>query len=238
MGLFSRREKLLENARPHEDTGERERSSNSIALLLALAAVVAALIGGRAALLGDSGSDQLNLALREDVRQGARIVGDVRRLYEEDASIAHRIAEAELLSGAMSRAANGESGDNAAILEAEAAAQGTLADVLASASNLAKDSPQRAIALDGGDLLQRLTEIRAERSPELAGLDPDATQSDAESRAEASALLSAAVVPVAVAFLLGAVAEVAPRRRRLLIGAGYACVSVGVIAAILIEVAA
>lgn len=221
---------------PDNSTEPRAERGWAVAVLLALAAVVTALIGGRAALLGDSGADELNVALREDVRSGARIVGDVRILYEEDASVAHRIAEAELISQEMAAAARREGGNNAAILEAESEAYGTLAEVLSTSAVLTDGEPDRAIAAGGEELLARLAEIRAERSDELKALDPDARQQTAERRAADAALLTAAVIPVAVAFLLGALAEVVPRRRSLLLGSGYLAVAVGVLGAVAIEV--
>lgn len=209
---------------------------SAVAVLLAVAAVSTALVGGRAALLGDSGSDRLNQVLREDVRQGARVVGDARRLYEEDASVAHRVAEAQLIAEQTDRAAARESGDAAATLEAESEANAGVAEVLSESSTLARGSPQRALRLEGADLLERFAEIRAERSAELAALDPDATQTAAEDETRASSLMTAAIIPIGVAFLLGALAETfVPSRSRLLAG-GYACVAIGILAAIAVEV--
>lgn len=207
-----------------------------MALLLAIAAIAAALIGGRAALLGDSGSDALNDAVREDVRQGARVVGDVRRLYEEDAVIVHRTAAAALLADRLERAAAGEEGNARLVLEAEAAAQAELADLLSGTSRIARGDVESAISADGADLLERLAAIRAQRPADLAALDPDATQQAAEDEAEASALMLAATIPIAVAFLLGALGEALPRARRGLLTAGYCFVGAGIVAAIVVEV--
>ena len=163
------------------------------------------------------------------------MVGDVQRLYQEDVAVAHRIAEAHLLAEAMTGASERERSDTAELLRSEAQAQATLADVLAEASPLAEGDPRRTIRLDGADLLARLAEIRAERSSGLASLDPDGTQAQAEEQAEASSLLAAAVIPVAFAFLVGALAEVFSGARRALLGVGYGLVLAGIAAAIVIE---
>lgn len=214
---------------------EAQKRSFAVAVLLAVAAAAAALIGGRAALLGDAGSDQLNHALREDVRQGARIVDDARRLYQQDVAVAHRIAEARLLADEISAAAREEEGLVRDMLEAEAEARAFVAELLAGEATLG-ESPRAATRLEGADLLARFAEIRAERSTDLAALDPDATEEDAEEQLRASSLLTAATIVVALAFLLGALAEAFPRSRRILMLSGYACVTVGAIAAVVIEV--
>jgi hypothetical protein len=67
-------------------------TSTVVAVLLASAAVVAAVIGFRAALLGDSGSDTFHTAVREDVKRGAGIVEDSRFVYSEQAPAALEIA--------------------------------------------------------------------------------------------------------------------------------------------------
>jgi hypothetical protein len=218
------------------ESGNGAEAGTAVAVLLACAAIAAALVGGRAALLGDAGADALNDAVREDVRQGARVVGDVRRLYEEDAVVVHRVAEAALLSRELELAAQDESGAPRLVLDAEAAAQEGLAELLVGTSRIARGRVGAAVDVTGADLLERLAAIRAQRSEELEALDPDATQSRAEEDARASALMLATTVPIALAFLLGALAEALPGpRRRLLVG-GYALVISGVIAALLVEV--
>jgi hypothetical protein len=220
---------VTSGAEPSED------GSSAVAILLAIAAIAAALVGGRAALLGDSGADALNDAVREDVRQGARIVGDVRHVYEEDAVVVHRVAQAAMLAEELERAAGTESGNARLLLEAEAAAQARLAELLSANSQIARDDVGAAVAVDGADLLEQLAAVRSERSPELAALDPDATQGEAEDDGRASALMLATTIPIAVAFLLGALAEALPRSRRVLLASGYAFVALGIIAALVVE---
>jgi len=219
---------------PAEKASDDDRQEFGVALLLAIAAVSAALMGGWAAILGVQGAGELSVAVREDVRRGARIVGDARRLYEEDASVSHRVAELHLLGEELDRAAAEESGSVDAVLRAEAEANRFTALVLAETSELADGDPEAATQVDGGDLLARFAEIRAERSDELASLDPDATQADAEDDERSSAGMIGASLFVAFAFLLGALAEVMPGSRRPLLVGGYASVAIGIVAAVVI----
>lgn len=218
--------------RPEEASG----TDTGVAVLLAVAAIAAALIGGRAAILGDSGSDAWQEAVREDVRAGARIAGDVRRLYEEDVPVALRVAEAQLLGDALAQAAAAERGTVADILSAEGGANERVADSLSRGSAIAGGDPSRALELDGALVLERLAELRAERSPELAALDPDATEERGSDRSRESSLLVATTVPVGLAFMFGALAAAFPAARRRLVIAGYAAVALGVVVAIVVEV--
>lgn len=221
-----------------QETGSgrgRDATDMGVAMLLAAAAVVAALIGGRAALLGDSGSDAYSEAVRADVRQGARIVGDARRLYEEDASVAHRIAEAQLLGEALGREARSEEGLPSSILQAEAEASATVADVLAGPSKLADGSARAATELTGEDILDRFAEIRAERSAELAAVDPDGIAEEAGEESDAATAMAAAAIPLGIAFLFGALAEAFANRRRLFVIAGWSALAIGVAIAIIVE---
>lgn len=207
-----------------------------VVVLLAVAAIVGALIGGRAALLNDRGGDQLTDAINADVRSGARIVGDVRQLYEEDASVAHRVAELELLGEELAAVASEQTDAEAtAILRGDAEANTAAAALLADTSSLLEGDGQAALDLTGVDLLERLGEIRDERSAELQALDPDALQAEAEDQLQASSRLMALLVVVALAFLFGALAEVLDRSHRLLLAGGYACLVVAGGAALLIE---
>lgn len=207
-----------------------------VVILLSIAAIIGALIGGRAALLNDQGGDQLTDAVNADVRRGARIVGDVQRLYQEDASVALRVAEMQLLSEELAVVAGEQSDDEAeAILSGDAEANAFAAETLANSSSLLEGDTLAALGLEGGGLLDRLAEIREERSAELRALNPDALQAEAEDQLEASSRLMLLLVVVALAFLFGALAEVRSGSRRLLLIGGYACLGLAGIAGLIIE---
>jgi broad specificity phosphatase PhoE len=208
-----------------------------VVALLGCAAIFAAVVGAWAAVLGDRGSDLWHQAIRDDIRQGARVVSDARRLYEEDAPTAHRVAAYELRAEELASQARSEEGDAAAVLDAEARAQHETAALLAKTANLAPGDPSAALDLDGEALLERFAEIRQKVPPELAGLDPDRVQAEGEDDQSRSALLTLTAVAAGIALLLGALAEALPGSRRRLTNAGFAVIGAGVVAALVVGLA-
>src|ERR687894_2023674 len=110
-----------------------------VAVLLACAAVVAAIIGARAALVGDDGSDTWHSAVREDVKAGAALVEDVRFVYTEDAPLAFQVSEGNIRAEEAHREARGTSGLTREILVAHAGAFEGVVRTIEQASKLAKD---------------------------------------------------------------------------------------------------
>jgi hypothetical protein len=202
-------------------------------VLLAVAAVIAALIGARAALLGDSGSDTWHKSIREDVKRDAGIVEDVRFVYEEEAAAALQLRTAQIRAEEARRAAKGESDPTRGVLESEAGGQEALANTERQGSDTA-DDPKYAKG-EGWDVAKRLADRRA-RLPDLVAIDPDATEERGSDRSRESSMLVATTILVAVAFLCGALAHGFPHWRRRLVPAGFAFAGVGLIAAVTIEV--
>lgn len=213
---------MAEAATPETDT--------RVAILLALAALVAAGIGVRAAMLSDRGGDTWQTAIREEVRRDARIVSDVRRLYGEDARVAYDIAELQIRAEEARKEARATKGPAAGVLRSEAAARAELANSLTKTSSELVDAPEEAPALDGAVLFARLAELRAQAGP-AARLDPEARLADGTEDAEKGSWLTAAVVLVSLAFLCGALAAGLPGAGRRLVIAGYGFVGAGVVAA-------
>src|SRR3712207_6794467 len=145
-----------------------------VAVLLACAAVVAAIIGARAALIGDDGSDTWHTSVREDVKAGAGLVEDVRFVYTEEAQLAFQVAEGEVRAEEARREAQGESGLVKELLEAHAGAQQGVVDTVKSSSSLAKN-PKYALPEGGYDVPQRLVDTRG-KNPDLVEIDADATE--------------------------------------------------------------
>jgi hypothetical protein len=218
----------------HAPTEAEEDTDTALAVLLALAAVLAALIGARAAYLGDVGSDTWHEALREDIKHGAGLVEDVRFLYQEEAPLALQVAEARIRAreAALEAARAPASAVRDALLT-EAGAQHRVANALGASSKLASNPRYREG--DGFDLARRLADVRAE-NPDLVALDPDQTQEEGNDLAQESSLLVAAAIPVGLAFLCGALSKGFPLWRRWLIPVGYGLAAAGLIAAILVEV--
>jgi hypothetical protein len=209
-------------------------SDTAVAILLAVAAVIAALIGARAAIVGDEGSDTWHNSVRQDVKRGAGINEDAAYLYSAQASQAFQIADAAIRAEENAKAVRDARPSARPLLAAEAAAQGDVARRLLAGSELA-DSPGEAATLDGRDLAAALAKQRA-RFPELRDLDPDETEEHGSELNRQSALLVATTIPVAFAFLLGALAEGFPRRRRLFVPLGLGCATLGLVLALIVEV--
>ena len=144
-----------------------------MAVLLAVAAVIVAIVGGRAALVGDSGSDTWQAAIREDVKRSAGIVEDARFLYSEEVPLALQVEQRTARSRELRRAARSESGDVQDILEGRAQAQKEVIEPIDSSNELASN-PRYPLAEDG--VARRLADARA-KNPDLVRLDPDATES-------------------------------------------------------------
>ena len=205
-----------------------------VAVLLACAAVVAAIIGARAAIVGDDGSDTWHSSVREDVKRGAGLVEDVRFVYTEEAQLAFQVAEGEVRAEEALREAKASTGLAAELLAVQAGAQQGVVDTVKSSSKLAKDEKYH---LPGGgyDVPLRLVDTRAE-NPDLVELDPDATEEEGSDLSTESALLVASTLPAGLAFLCGALAHGFPSRRRWLVPLGFALTGASLVLAIIIEV--
>jgi hypothetical protein len=210
-------------------------TSTAVAVLLALAAVIAAVLGFRAAILGDSGSDTFHGAIREDVKRGSGIVEDARFLYSEEAPAALEVASERIQAEETEAQVKRADPEVRKLVQTEANKHEGILGVILDASAIASD-PRYARG-DGFDVSKRLVDNRAE-NPDLLELDPDATEELGVDRSRKATLLVAATIPAGLAFLFGALAQGFPARRRLLVRAGFGSVALAVLAALLIEVLA
>src|SRR5438876_9404080 len=92
----------------------------SVALTLAAAAVVAAGLGARTAVLFGDGNDHLQSAVRTEVKRGAGIVEDIRFVYQDEAPAAYRYLRAASLAQALRQVAARSTGTVRAQLLADA----------------------------------------------------------------------------------------------------------------------
>jgi hypothetical protein len=205
-----------------------------VALLAAVAAVVIAVLGVRAAFLGSEASAAWQAAVRQEVKRAAATVEDIRYLYENEALPALQLVRVEILEEEYRRAADA-TGDGPVkdALEAEAGRYRQLLDLYRAGALIAGD-PKYALEGGGYDLVGRLVDLR-NRAPDLVSIEPDTLEAagDAAS-AKASEYLRAAI-PVSLAFVCAALANGFPRRRRPLLGAGVVTMAVGIAAAIAVE---
>src|SRR5918998_4397460 len=142
----------------------------AVAVLLALAATVAAVLGARAAVVSSAASGAWQTAVREEVKRSAALVEDVRYVYAVEAAVALRAAAAAIEADELRHSAGPLADAEKAATEAEAFVRQASADALAGAFDLTKDPKYRAG--DGYDVAARLADVRNEH-PELVALDPD-----------------------------------------------------------------
>lgn len=230
-----------ESAGPGESSAERRREveherrvhRDVVAVLLAVAAVIAAVIGGRSALMAEKASDYWQSSIREDVKQGAGVFEITRFVYEENATPALQSAEARLLSQEFRRAAEGQPAEAQAVLEAEAVSQeGFATAVERSSPEVGDDRYGKGVEYD---VAQRLADEVA-RYPDILEVDPAATEAKGSVKSTESSLLAASGILVAMAFALGALSEGFHRLGRRLVPLGFVIAALGLVAAVLVEV--
>lgn len=221
-------------AEPERPTDRTAETPTVVAVLLAAAAVVAAVIGARAASVGDNGSDTYHTSIREDVKAGAALVEDVRFVYQEEAALAFQVAESIARSQESRRQALESEGLAKSLLEVDAGAQEGVVDTVIESSDLASD-PKYERPSGGYEVLERLADTRAE-NPDLVAIDADSTEERASDLNFESALLIATTVPAALAFLCGALANGFPGARRWLVPVGFALTGVSLILALIVEI--
>lgn len=213
----------------------QERGVRSgVALMLAVAAVVAAALAGRASLRAESAFDAWQQAGRAEVKHGAALVEDVRFVYADEGPSALRALEARVRAEELREAARRSSGRVRATLLLEARTAEALANALEeSGFDLGREAYRNP---DGGLAIhRRLADVRGE-DPALVALDPEAHQARGNRAGDRAVLGLAATIPVGVAFLFGALGQALPRRRRGLVLAGWGCIAGALVIAVLLEV--
>ena len=213
----------------------RDRGNGGVAILLAIAAVVAALIGARASMVSSDANDAWQSALRTEVKRSAAAMDDVQSLYQQDLPKAIEILRAQILTERLQAAQAGQTPAVAHALEVEAGVQTLLVQTLLSDSRLS-DS-KYALPSGGFDLGKRLADIRA-ASPNLVALDPDALQARGDALAQKALLLTLALLPTSLCALFGVLAQPLRRYRRALLGSGSVALAIGVVMALGVEVLA
>ena len=211
-----------------------DRGHAGVAILLTVAAIVAATIGFRAAMISSSASESWQSALRTEVKRSAAALEDVRYLYQTELPMAVRIVEARIVGAEMLAAAQGQSGAAKQALLLEASVQDQIISAISSSSNLAT-KPDYALPSGGFDLGKRLADLRAQYPAQLA-LDPDGLQATGDRLANKADLVSLALIPTSVAAFLGVLAQPFRRRRTLLLRLGELALAGGAVMAVAVEV--
>jgi hypothetical protein len=224
-----------------QPTGEQpdqppDHSGPGVAILLAVAAVATAVIGGRAAFMSADASSNWQASIRSQVKQAAAYVEDIRYLYTVETPSAVRTAEARAQAQELARAAQSTTGLTQSLLTVEQGIEANLVTTLSPTFPLTAD-PTYATADGGYDIGRRLADIRNE-NPDLVKLDPARTAAVGDHFAVRSIRLVGSTVLVAGAFLFGSLAQGFRRRRGLFLGAGTVLLVAGIAAAAVVEVVA
>jgi hypothetical protein len=222
----------LRPGHPHAHA-EATEEGHSVAILLALAAAVAAILGARAAVVSSAASGAWQTAIREEVKRSAALVEDVRYVYAVEAAVALRAAAAAVEADELRQSADSLGDAEKATAESEAFVRQSSADALAGAFDLTKDPKYRAG--DGYDVAARLADVR-NQNPDLVALDPGTTMAKGNVASWHGWRLVAATIPAAIAFLCGSIAQGFPRYRPPLMIAGFAFVALAAATAVLVEV--
>jgi hypothetical protein len=211
----------------------QEKGSRAVALLLAVAAIVAATITARASLVGSEATSAWQTAVGDEQRRGALLLEQVRYAYGSEGDLAFMIVAAQEQADAMREAIPGASPAVAAALETEAGVQEQVAELVKPASEIASD-PRYELASGGYDLQLRLADERRSNPDDLAN-DPLAQVAAGDAAADHAVRLMLTTIAVGVAFLFGALAQAAHRRRRVLLVLGWIALGVASVAAVAVE---
>jgi hypothetical protein len=213
-----------------------ERNGPGVAILLAVAAVATAIIGGRAAFMSADASSNWQSSIRSQVKQAAAYVEDIRYLYTVETPAAVRAAEAQARAQELARAARSTSGLTQSLLTVEQGVEENVVKTLAPTFPLTAD-PSYALPDGGYDMGRRLADIR-NANPDLVKLDPGRTAAVGDHFAQRSIRLVASTVLVAGAFLFGSLAQGFRRRRGMFLAVGTTLLVAGMAAAVVAEAVA
>jgi hypothetical protein len=214
----------------------RQGGNSAVAVLLAIAAIVAAVVGTRASVVSNDASDAWQAALRTEVKRSAGATNDASFLYLTEYPQAVRVLRIRMVADALRAAETGQSKAVAQALESEAALQLQVADLLSPMTPLTAEAVY-ALPSGGFDLGARLAAIRS-AGPEgldLVALDPDGQVARGDRLADKATLLTYALIPTSLCALLSILARPARRYRRVLLAGGASALIVGAVLALVVE---
>lgn len=217
---------------PAAASAERGGGGRTVALLLALAAILAAAVSARAGLSASDATSAWTSAVGVEQKRGALLLADVRDVYGAQADQALMIATARLRAERLRAAMDGATPDVVVALEVEARVHDgviALADPGSSPLRILAD-PAYLLPSGAYDLPRVLADARATLGDEL-GADPAAALAEGDRAAARSQLLLALTIPIACVFLAGALAQAWRRFRRPLLALGWTTLGAAAIAA-------
>jgi hypothetical protein len=200
-------------------------SDLQIGILLAAAALFAAIFGSYASVLLSRAESAWQESVRLDIKRAGALSEDVRYVYQGEAPLAFSAAKNLALYQAVHNEESSRSGATKVALEVEASVDFDTAKAELKSSGF--DSAQYLPASGGIDVGRRLADVRNER-PNLVHIDPLLAANSADSHSRQAERLIAATIPLAVAFLLGALARGFAGGGERLVRAGFIVLAMGV----------
>jgi hypothetical protein len=220
---------------PDASAEPRHRHGPGVALLLGAAAVVTAIVAGRASFMSADASTNWQQSVREQVKQSAAYVEDIRFTYTVEEPQALSLAEARFRAQQLASEVQVTSGLTQSLLAVEQGVQNDVVKALANSSPLASDP--RYQTATGYDINKRLADVRNE-NPDLVKLDPTKAQKRGDDFSRRSIALAESTVLAAGAFLFGSLAQGFARRRGLFLTLGTVLLAAGVVAAFVADAVA
>ena len=205
-----------------------------VAILLAGAALVAAVIGGRVAFRSFTATSLWQQSVREETKRAAAYVETLRFVYTSEQPLAFALSEARFRAEELAKLAPTVTGTNRAAVELEQALQEYLSSgQLAEASPLFNDPKYRSDR--GFDISRRLADQLNEH-PDLLAIDPERTRASGNRASTHAIRLMATTIIVALAFMCGTLAQGFARRRQAFLTVGTVLLVIGTASAAVVEV--
>lgn len=202
-----------------------DEGTGMVAVLLAVAAILAAIIGWQAASISNAAGDDWQSALRTEVKRAAAAQEDVRFVYENELPVAVRVLQAQVLERVFRSAAQSATGATKLALQVEADTQAQVAGALRPQFELTSN-PAYTLSTGALDLAKRLADERS-KAPAILALDPDAIQAQGDALARQANLITMTLLPIGVGALFGVLAQPLRRHRFNLLSIGWAGVIAG-----------
>jgi hypothetical protein len=205
-----------------------------IAILLSLAAVLAALIAGRAAILSADAATFWQEGTRAQVKEAAAYVESIRYIYGVEVPRAMTVTETRFRVEELSGIPQPEafSANTKRQIAIEKRTQNAVLTQVEQGSELATEYRTDS----GFDPVAMLIDDR-EQIPELLEVHPHELIAEGDATGDKSILLIACSIIVALAFMCGSLARGFPEKRRLWLISGGVFLAVGLAASIVVEVA-
>ncbi|MFO1541547.1 MAG: hypothetical protein ACKOTZ_14085 [Chloroflexota bacterium] len=216
-------------------TAERTGGGRTVAILLALAAILAAAVSARAGLYASDATSAWTAAVGTEQKRGALRLADVRDVYGAQADQALMVASARLRADRLRAAMTDAAPEVVVALEVEARVHDQVATIGASGQSPLRILADPVYLLPSGayDLPRVLADARAALGAEIAA-DPAAALADGDRAAARSQLLLALTIPIACVFLAGALAQAWRRFRRPLLATGWVVLGAAGVSAVVV----